>query len=197
MKTAYPKFAAGLALAVALSAATAPATAETYLIDPNHTQVRFGYHHFGLSNIVGMFTGVTGTIVYDPAAPEASSVTATIPLAQVNTGVADFNDHLRSADFFDVAKFPEAKFVSSKVEKVADNQLKVHGELSLRDAVHPVVLDVTLNAVKNHPMSGRAAIGLDASTQLLRTQLGVGKYAPNVGDDVQIQITVEASVAKS
>ena len=186
----------GVALALSLSAFAAPVAAETYQIDPKHTQVRFGYHHFGLSNIVGLFTGVTGTIVYDPAAPEAASVTATIPLQQVNTGVDDFNDHLRSADFFDVAKFPEAKFVSSKVEKVSDNQLKVHGDLSVRDASHPVTLEVTLNAVKTHPMSGRPAIGVDARTQLLRTKLGVGKYAPNVGDEVAIQITVEANVPK-
>lgn len=178
-------------------AATTSQAAQTYVIDPNHTQVRFGYHHFGLANIVGLFTGVTGTIVYDAETPENSRVEATIPLQKVNTGVDDFNDHLRSADFFEVEKYPEATFTSTKVEKTGDATLRVHGDLTVKGTVHPVALEVTLNAVKNHPMSGRAAIGLDARTTLMRTKLGVGKYAPNVGDEVDVRITVEASAPKS
>jgi polyisoprenoid-binding protein YceI len=184
-------------LAALLFAAASPAAlAETYTIDPNHTQVRFQYHHFELSNIVGIFSGVTGEIVYDPAKPEASSVKASIPLAEVHTGVADFNDHLRSADFFDVARFPTATFTSSKVVAVGEGRLQVTGELAVRDIKREVTLDVKVNALKVHPMSQRASAGFEASTALKRTELGVGKYAPNVGDDVAISITVEASVPK-
>jgi polyisoprenoid-binding protein YceI len=178
-----------------LAAGTTPALAETYLIDPNHTQVRFGYSHFGLSDIVGIFSGISGEIVYDPARPEASSVKASIPIAEVHTGVAKMDEHLRAAEFFDVASFPTASFTSSKVEVVGEGRLKVSGELQLRDVRREVVLDVRLNAMKPHPMTQRAAIGFSASTGLTRTDLGVGKYAPAVSDEVSIEITVEASVA--
>ncbi|MCK7592881.1 YceI family protein [Pseudomarimonas salicorniae] len=181
---------------IALGAAS-PALAETYVIDPGHTQVRFGYSHFGLSDIVGIFAGVTGEIVYDPTKPEASSVKATIPIADVHTGVAKMDEHLRTADFFDVATFPTASFTSSKVEVAGEGKLKVTGELKVRDISREVVLDVSLNAMKDHPMTQRASIGFNASTELKRTELGVGKYAPNVSDEVSIEITVEASVPKA
>lgn len=180
-----------------LAGAASPALAETYVIDPGHTQVRFGYSHFGLSDIVGIFSGITGEVVYDPAKPEASSVKATIPIADVHTGVAKMDEHLRAADFFDVASFPTASFTSSKVEAVGEGKLKVTGELKVRDISREVVLDVSLNAMKPHPMTQRASIGFNATTDLKRTELGVGKYAPNVSDEVSIEITVEASVPKA
>jgi polyisoprenoid-binding protein YceI len=180
-----------------LVGASAPALAETYVIDPGHTQVRFGYSHFGLSNIVGIFSGVTGEIVYDPAKPEASSVSATIPIADVHTGVAKMDEHLRANDFFDAAGYPTATFKSTQVESTGEGKLKVTGDLKLRGASHVVVLDVSLNALKDHPMSQRPSVGFNASTQLKRTELGVGKYAPNVSDEVSLEITVEASVPKA
>lgn len=176
---------------------TASASAESYQIDPKHTQVRFQYSHFGFSTIVGLFTGITGEVGFDPANPSAATVTASIPLAQVNTGVDDLNQHLKSADFFDAAKFPNAEFVSSKVESLGDNKLKVTGTLKLRDIEKEVVLNVTMNAAKVHPMKGSPAIGFDATTELKRSDFGVEKYAPNVSDEVKVEITVEASVPKS
>lgn len=184
--------AAGLLLAGLSQSALA---ADTYVIDGNHTQVRFEYSHFGLSTIVGLFTGISGEVVYDAADPSKSSVKASIPLQQVNTGVNDFNDHLRSADFFDVTKFPEATFTSTAVEAAGANRLKVTGDLRVRDITRQVTLDVTLNAQKQHPMTGKPAIGFDASGLVKRTELGVGKYAPNVGDEVKLSITVEAQAA--
>lgn len=185
---------AALALATASSFAQA---ADTYVIDGNHTQVRFEYSHFGFSNIVGLFTGMSGELVYDAADVGKSSVKVNLPIQQVFTGVADLDDHLRSADFFDAAKFPEATFSSTRVEAAGEGKLKVSGELKLRDVSVPVVLDVRLNAEKTHPMSGRPAIGFDATTTLKRTALGVGKYAPNVSDEVKIAITLEANAPKS
>lgn len=185
-----------LAAAMLFAVAAAPALAETYKIDPNHTQVRFQYSHFGFSNIVGIFSGVTGEIVYDPAQPEAASVKAEIPISDVHTGVADMNEHLRASDFFDVATYPTATFTSSKVEAVGEGKLKVTGELAVRDIKREVVLDVTVNGSRPHPMSQRPAIGFDATTMVKRTELGVGKYAPNVSDEVSISITVEAGVPK-
>lgn len=187
-----------LTAALLLAASTSVlAEARSYQIDPNHTQVRFQYSHFGLSTIVGLFTGISGEISYDPANPAASTVRVNIPISEVNTGVADFNDHLRSADFFDVARYPTASFSSRTVESLGEGRLRVTGDLSLRDQTHEVVLEAVLRGPKDHPMSGRPAIGVDASTQLRRTVLGVGKYAPNVSDEVELTLTVEATVPKS
>lgn len=185
-----------LLAAVLLATTSGAAVAETYTIDPNHTQVRFTYSHFGFSNILGIFGGVSGTVVYDPAKPEASSVKASIPIGQVVTGVVKMDDHLKAADFFDVATYPAATFTSTKVEAAGAGKLKVTGELAVRDIKKEVVLDVTVNEAKPHPMTQQPSIGFDATTAVKRTELGVGKYAPNVGDDVAISITVEASVPK-
>ena len=98
---------------------TATMAAETYTIDPGHSQVRFEYNHLGFSNIVGLIGEVSGEIVFDSADPSKSSVTATIPLTSIQTGYAKMNDHLAKDDFFDVAKFPEASFVSTSVESMS------------------------------------------------------------------------------
>lgn len=185
-----------LLAAVLLATSSGAALAETYTIDPSHTQVRFTYSHLGLSNILGIFGGVTGTVVYDAAKPEASSVKASIPIGEVYTGWGKMDEHLKAADFFDVATYPTATFTSTKVESAGEGKLKVTGELAVRDIKKEVVLDVTLNAQKAHPMSQQPAIGFDATTAVKRTELGVGKYAPNVGDDVAISITLEATVPK-
>ena len=182
---------AALALGLASNA-----SAETYQIDPGHTQVRFQYSHFGFSTIVGLFTGITGEVNYDPAHPEAASVKASIPIGQVNTRVKDLDQPLASADFFDSAAFPTAQFSSSKVEPLGENKLKVTGTLRLRDIEKEVALNVTINAAKTHPMKGRPAIGFDASSALKRSDFGVDKYAPNVSDEVKLEITVEAIAPK-
>lgn len=185
-----------LLAAMLFAGAATPALAETYVIDPSHTQVRFGYSHFGLSDIVGIFSGISGEIIYDPAAPEAGSVSASIPIVDVHTGVSKMDEHLRGADFFDAASFPTAHFQSSKVEAVGEGRLRVTGELKVRDISRDVVLEVSLNALKPHPMNQRPSIGLNASTRLMRSELGLGKYVPNISDEVDIEITVEASASK-
>ncbi|HEY0502046.1 MAG TPA: YceI family protein, partial [Lysobacter sp.] len=107
-----------------------------------------------------------------------------------------FNEHLRSADFFDAEKFPEITFASTKVEAAGDNKLRVFGDLTVHGVTKPVVLDVTINKIADHPMSKRAAAGFDATTTIKRSDFGVDKYAPNVSDDVTIRITTEAMVPK-
>ena len=177
-------------------AAALPAAAETYTIDPNHSQARFQYSHFGFSNIVGLLGSIEGTVIYDPAAPEQASVTAKIPLDSVLTGVGKLDEHLKSADFFGIAEHPVASFESRKVTAAGDGKLHVEGELTLHGIGKPVVLTVELNKLGKHPMSGAPAIGFDATTQVKRSDFGVDKYAPNVSDEVQIEITVEAKAAK-
>ena len=187
-----------LALATALTLAAAPVFATTYSLDPGHTQVVLSWNHFGYSNPTAQFGKVEGTLDYDQAAPTKASVKVTIPLASINSNVAKLDEHLQGADFFDVAQYPDATFTSTKVEKGAKaGALKVTGDLTLHGVTKPVVLDVNVNKVADHPMWKAPVAGFDATTTIKRTEFGISKYAPMVSDDIKIRITTEGVEAKA
>lgn len=168
----------------------------TYVIDPDHTQVLASWNHFGFSNPVANFGEARGTIVYDADNVSASSVQVTLPLSGLQAFVPAFNEHLRSADFFEAVKYPEVTFRSTQVETAAEGALKVSGDLTIKGITRPVVLDVTLNQAAEQPMAKRQAIGFDATTTVRRTDFGLGLYAPGVSDEVTLRITAEAIVPK-
>jgi polyisoprenoid-binding protein YceI len=180
-------------LALAL-AATTPAFAARvpYTIDSNHTQVLFTYSHFGLSNITGRFGDVTGTFEFDAEMPANSKVAVTIPIESVSMGVPKLDAHLKMADFFEVGTYPTATFTSTTVTATGDNRLSVAGDLTIHGVTKPVVLDVTINRIGEHPMTKTPAVGFDATTTLKRSDFGLGAYVPNVGDEVKVRITMEA-----
>ncbi|RYZ74944.1 MAG: polyisoprenoid-binding protein [Lysobacteraceae bacterium] len=179
--------------AVAGSAFAAPVT---YKLDPSHTDVIAQWSHFGFSNPSAHFGNADGTLVYDADNVAGSSVNVTLPLSGLNGFTAKFDEHLRSGDFFDAAKFPSASFKSTKVEDLGGGKLKVTGDLTIKDVTKPVVLDVTLNKAGEN-MQKQPAIGFDASTTIKRTDFGLGLYAPAVSDEVKIRITTEAGVPKA
>jgi polyisoprenoid-binding protein YceI len=187
-----------LALAVVLASASAAAFAApvTYKIDANHTNVTASWSHFGFSNPIANFGQVDGFITYDPDNVGTSKVEVTIPLAGLDTRVADFDEHLRSADFFDAEKYPTITFKSTRVEAAGGKKLRVFGDLTVHGVTKPVVLDTTINKIGEQPMATRAAAGFDATTTIKRSDFGVDKYAPNVSDTVVIRITTEAVVPK-
>ncbi|MCM2336868.1 MAG: YceI family protein [Pseudomonas sp.] len=188
-----------LTLAAALAAASFAAAAApvTYKMDPNHTDVVASWSHFGFSNPIAHFGQVDGTITHDADNVGQSSVNVTIPLAGLNSHVARFDEHLRSADFFDAAKYPTITFKSTKVEAAGDNKLRVIGDLTIKGITKPAVLDVTINKIGEQPMAKRPAAGFAATTVIKRSDFGVDKYAPNVSDEVTISITTEAVVPKA
>jgi polyisoprenoid-binding protein YceI len=187
-------FLLSLLLVSGIGAANAAST--TYTIEPTHTQVQFTYTHFGFSNITLRFDQVEGSIVHDAAAPAKSTVNVTIPTASLSTGVAKFDEHIKSPDFFDVAKFPTATFKSTKVVALGKGKLKVTGDLMIHGVTKSVVMDVTTNKLGIHGYAKVPAAGFDASIKIKRSDFGVGAYAPAVSDDVTIKITVEALAAK-
>ncbi|TNJ32841.1 YceI family protein [Arenimonas terrae] len=180
-------------LAVAAFGAQA---ADRYTIDPTHTQVEFTYSHFGFSNITGRFDTVESEFLFDAQDPTQSSVKVTIPMASLSTGVEKLDAHLLNADFFDAEKFPTATFTSTAVTAAGEGQLKVAGDLTIHGVTRPVVLDVTINKIGEHPMAKTPAAGFDARTVIKRSDFGVGGYAPAVSDEVTIEITVESRLAK-
>src|SRR6478735_2338584 len=181
-----------LALALAASFA-ASANAAQYKVDGGHTQVLFSYSHFGLSNITGRFTGVTGSLDLDPANLAKSSIQVEFPIASLSTGVEKLDTHMKGPDMFDAEKFPTASFKSTKVTAAGDKKLAVAGDLTIHGVTRPVVLDVTVNYVGPHPMKKVPAAGIDATATIKRSDFGVDFMVPKVADEVTLAITLEAS----
>lgn len=183
-----------VAVALLFVAGTAIAAPVRYDLDPNHTRIDFSWTHFGFSHPMGRFDKFDGDFRFDPADPTKSSVTVTIPVSSIDTGVAKLDAHLQSADFFDVAKYPSATFKSTRVERVGEHGLKVTGDLTLHGVTKPVVLDVRINKIGPHPMAGRAAAGFDATATIKRSDFGISAYVPNVSDEITLSISAEAVV---
>jgi polyisoprenoid-binding protein YceI len=190
MKTTRLVIASVLATAT-LAAAPALAASETYLTEANHTFARFGYSHLGYSLQESRFDKVSGKIVIDRAAGKGS-VDITIDTPSVSTGSAAFNEHIQGEDFLDTKQFPTATFKSSKLNFNGDKLASVDGTLTLKGVSKPVTLTVTGFQCMPHPMLKKDACGATATTVVKRTEFNAGKYAPYVGDDVTITVTVEA-----
>ncbi|TLY53352.1 MAG: YceI family protein [Gammaproteobacteria bacterium] len=187
-----------IALTAALLFASASLHATTYILETHHTQGVLRWNHLGFSNPTAQFSRVEGTLEFDATHPLAAAVSVTIPLANLNSGLSDLDDDLRSASFFDTAKFPVATFKSTKVEKGAGpNQFKVSGELNVHGVTRPVALDVVLNKIGVNPRNSLPSIGFEATTTLKRSEFGLGNYVPQVSDEVQVHITTQADEAKS
>jgi polyisoprenoid-binding protein YceI len=182
-------------LASALAAAAFGASAEgvAYKIDPSHTVVLASWSHFGYSNPSANFGQASGTIVYDEAAPEQSTVEVTLPMSGIDSFVPKLDEHLKSPDFFDAEKYPVATFKSTSVRALGAGRLEVTGNLDLHGIGKPVVLDVKLNKLAPHPMGKTPTIGFDASATIKRTEFGIDKYVPMVRDEIALRITTEAS----
>ena len=181
------------AIAAAAVFTAAPVSAATYTLEPNYTQAVFRWDHLGFSSPAAQVSQGAGTLQFDEAAPVKSAVTVAIPLSTLNTGVPDLDEHLRSEDFFAVTKFPTAMFKSTKVEKTgAPNKLKVTGDLQLHGVTKSVTLDVTIVKVGTNPRTGLKTVGFDATATLQRSEFGLGKYVPQVGDAVELRIVSQA-----
>ncbi len=186
-----------LALAGLLGAAVSVQAAPvTYKLDPAHTMVLFSWNHFGYSNPTANLGLGEGTLVFDEQHPTNSSVEVNLPLDLLDTHVPALDEHLKKADFLDAAQYPLVTFKSTAVQALGGNKFKVSGNLTVHGVTRPVVLDATLNKIGPHPMTKAASVGFDATARIKRSEFGVGAYVPNVGDELAIRITTEASVPK-
>ncbi|MGB9493261.1 MAG: YceI family protein [Azonexus sp.] len=175
----------------ALTAAPVLAAPETYVVDGNHTYPRFSYSHFGYSTQLSRFDKTSGTVTFDKAA-KSGAVDIVIDAKSVDTGSATFNEHIQGEDFLDTAKYPTATFKSTKVIFEGDKPAAIEGKLTLKGVTKPVTLTVTSFQAMPHPMLKKDAIGANAYTMVKRSEFNAGKHAPYVGDDVRIDIAIEA-----
>jgi polyisoprenoid-binding protein YceI len=183
--------AAALLALVAPLAGVASAAPVTYQVDDSHTYPRFSYSHFGLSTQLSTFKKTSGTVVFDAEA-RTGSVDISIDMKSVNTGSAAFDEHIQAEDFLDTAKHPTATFKSTQVVFEGDKPGRIEGLLTIRGITRPVTLTVTSFLSMPHPMVKKPAIGANAHTTIKRSDFGAGKYAPYVGDELRIDIALEA-----
>jgi len=169
----------------------------SWRIDSNHSAAHFSVRHMMISTVRGEFTGIAGTVTYDPQDPAHDSVEATIDCSTVNTGVAKRDAQLKGPDFFDVARHPQMKFKSIRVEAAGAGKLKVTSELTINSTTKPIVLDVDGPSPSIRDPRGNEKIGLSASTRISRKEFGItwnevmesGGIA--VADEVVISLDLE------
>jgi polyisoprenoid-binding protein YceI len=181
-------------LGILMVATSAIAAVTKYDIDTAHSNVGFSIPIMGgLSQVRGKFTDFTVAIVYDDADVTRSSVNATIKATSIDTGIERRDAHLRTADFFDVEKFPEITFKSSRVEKKG-KQLIAHGTFTMHGVSKEIALPFTINGVSKDPKTGKTTLGVTARTSLKRSDYGIvfsRSDNPNfLGEDVELELNL-------
>jgi polyisoprenoid-binding protein YceI len=179
------------------------AFAANYKVDPSHSSVGFTIAHLVIAEVEGRFDRFDASFVYDEKNPSKSSLEAKVYIDSVNTNEKKRDEHLRSGDFFDAAKFPEMTFKSTKVAPSADGKSgQIFGKLTIRDVSKEVVFDVKLKGKIKDPWGNERAI-FDASTKINRTDFGL-KWNKTldaggvvVGEEVTIRLKIESIPEKS
>jgi polyisoprenoid-binding protein YceI len=191
-KTALANLAAAALVTTAgLASSPALAQAATYTLDPTHTFVTFEALHFGTSTTRGRFDRKEGTITFDRAA-RSGTVEITIDMASISSGVAPFDTHLKSADFFDVDKHPTARFTADNLRFDGDGVSEVTGSLTLLGQTRPVTLKAARFNCYNSPIFKREVCGGDFETTIQRSQWGMTYGLPGIPDNIRLTVQVEA-----
>ncbi|NWK98828.1 hypothetical protein DM806_24820 [Sphingobium lactosutens] len=180
---------------VVIAQGTAPGTKDvakvtggTYQVEPTHTQIVFAYDHMGFTNNMGVIAMPTGTLTLDKANLSASKVSIDVPVANLTTGIPALNEHLAKAEFFDVAKFPKATFVSTGVKPDGATGATITGNLTIKGITKPVTLDAEFYGAGANPMNKKENIGFVATGTIKRSDFGMGMAVPIVGDAIELKI---------
>lgn len=196
MNRVFAAAAGALILAGAGSAALAQANvtagkdvkAGVYQVEPYHTQVLFTVSHFGLSEFSGVLTGGAGSLKLDPAKPEDSKLEVTVDAATILTPVQKLTGELKEAEWLDAAKYPKASFVSTKITPTGPNEATIAGDLTLHGVTKPLTLKAHFVGAGVNPITKGYTVGFDGQGVIKRTDFGVSKYAPMIGDEVHLTI---------
>lgn len=169
----------------------------TYQIDAAHSSLQFSVRHLMVSNVRGTFSGVTGTVSYDPDKPGETMIDANIDVNSVNTNDEKRDGHLKGPDFFDVAQYPVMSFKSKKVEGAGPGAHKVTGDLTLHGVTKEVTLDVEDLSGESKDPWGNTKIGAVVKGKVKRSDFGLSWNAPLetggvlVGDDVKLEFDLQ------
>lgn len=185
--------------AALLAAASLPALAQgshtpadvqagEFTVDPNHTQIGFTVSHMGFSNFSGRLSGVSGTLSLAGGDHAASKLSVSVPANSFSTPVDKLNGELVSADWFDATKFPTITFTSTKVTSTGPDSATIEGNLTMHGVTKPITLSAKFIGVGANPMSKAYTVGFDATGTVKRSEFGVTKYVPVIGDDVELTL---------
>ena len=179
----------------ALPAAAAPAR---YELDPVHTRVVFAVSHAGFSQALGAVSGGTGVLEFDPGDWSGARLEARVPLQRLDLGDAGWNRAALAGNLLDAQRWPEAHFVSTRVEALDADRFIVHGRLTLRGVTREIPLEVKFNALKRHPLPPfRRTAGFSATAVLSRSAFGIEAWPTVIGDTVELRIEAEAVRARA
>jgi polyisoprenoid-binding protein YceI len=174
----------------------APASAATaaYQLDPVHTRVLFAVEHAGFSSALGTVSGSTGQLQFDPDDWSTARLEVSVPLQRLDLGDEKWNRAVRAGNLLDTARFPTATFISTRIEPIDPQHASVYGTLTVHGVSKEVKLDVTLNALKRHPLPPfRRTAGFSATTTLSRADFGIDAWKSVIGDGVELRLEVEAT----
>ena len=197
MKTAYAAASLAAFLSTAALAPAAFADPAEYAFDKTHTTIRASWNHLGFSEQAIHFTNYDGVLLLDFEEPANSTVDITFNLVDgfwVGAGQERFVSHLNSADLFNTAEFPTARFVATSFETEDGETGTMTGDLTLLGQTRPVSLDVTLRQHAPHPFNQTMTAGLSASGEILRSDWGLSYAVPAVSDAIKIEIETELSL---
>ena len=160
-----------------------------YGVEPSHARVRFSVNHFGFTTYSGDFNTTSGMLDLDPAKPADSRLSVTVSTGSVYAPSEKLTSELKSADWLDAAKFPDMTFKSTKIEKTSETTATVMGDLTLHGVTKPVTLDATFFGAGPNPFNKKLTIGFEVTGKIKRSDFGVTKYVPLIGDKVDLMIS--------
>jgi polyisoprenoid-binding protein YceI len=170
----------------------------TWTIDPTHTRLGFVARHAMVTKVRGSFTDFSGTLTLDGTNPANSGATVTVQMASVDSGTADRDAHLKSADFFDVQTFPTMSFTSTGVKQTDDDEFRLFGDLTIKGVTRPVEIEVELDGIVTDPF-GNTRAGFEGETEISRKDYGLTWNVPLdaggvlVSDKIKIQLDVSVT----
>ena len=178
-----------LLLTCGLLSFAATAANERYRLDPVHTRVLFSIEHAGFSHALGTVSGSEGVLDFDPQDWANARLDVAVPITRLDLGDDKWNQATLARNLLDGERFPQARFVSSRVEPIDASHARVFGQLTLRGVSREVALEVTLNALKRHPLPPfRRTAGFSATTTLSRADFGVSAWPSVIGDKVELRL---------
>jgi polyisoprenoid-binding protein YceI len=189
-----PRPALLLAWLLALSPVAAMgATPARYELDPVHTRVVFAVSHAGFSQALGAVSGSRGTLAFDPADWSGATLEVNVPLQRLDLGDVSWNRAALARNLLDAQRWPEARFVSTRIETLAPDRFVVHGELTLHGVTREVPLQVAFNSLRRHPLPPfRRTAGFSATATISRSEFGIDAWPSVIGDQVELRIEAEA-----
>jgi polyisoprenoid-binding protein YceI len=177
--------------ALAITTMASAALPSQWQLDDSHTRVGFSVNHLGFSTTMGRFNDVQGTVNYDIKTPNKTNMNFTIATDSIDTNWDARDKHLKTDEFFNVAKYPTMTFKSTKISFINPQQAKITGDFTMLGQTKPLTLDVTLNKIANSPLTKEPVIGFRATGNIDRAAYGMTAYAAGITTNVPIQIDGE------